>query len=104
MSLFTLPVINWNRSQEQTAVSPDKQGEQPSVLAEKALTYEVDGLRALMLSGGTSSFGLALDFGVLALVTTVMVIIARRLYPNAVTWKSSAEAQISCNFARLFTG
>ena len=28
-------------------------------------TYEVDALRALMLSGGTSSFGLALDFGVL---------------------------------------
>jgi ABC-2 type transport system permease protein len=49
------------------------------------LTYEVDALRALMLSGGTSSFGLALDFGVLALVTTVMVIIAGRLYPNAVT-------------------
>ncbi len=49
------------------------------------LTYEVDALRALMLSGGTSSFGLALDFGVLALVTTVLVIIAGRLYPRAVT-------------------
>ena len=49
------------------------------------LTYEVDALRALMLSGGTSSFGLALDFGVLALVTIVLVIIAGRLYPRAVT-------------------
>jgi ABC-2 type transport system permease protein len=49
------------------------------------LTYEVDALRALMLSGGTSSFGLALDFSVLALVTTVLVIIAGRLYPRAVT-------------------
>ena len=49
------------------------------------LTYEVDALRALMLSGGTSSFGLALDFGVLALVTVVLIIIAGRLYPNAVT-------------------
>jgi ABC-2 type transport system permease protein len=49
------------------------------------LTYEVDALRALMLSGGTSSFGLALDFGVLALVTVMLVIVAGRLYPNAVT-------------------
>ena len=49
------------------------------------LTYEVDALRALMLSGGTSSFGLALDFGVLASVTIVLVIIAGRLYPRAVT-------------------
>ncbi|MCX5999875.1 MAG: ABC transporter permease [Chloroflexi bacterium] len=49
------------------------------------LTYEVDALRALMLSGGTSSFGLALDFGVLLLVTALMVIIAGRLYPRAVT-------------------
>jgi ABC-2 type transport system permease protein len=49
------------------------------------LTYEVDALRALMLSGGTSSLGLALDFGVLALGTIVLVIIAGRLYPRAVT-------------------
>jgi ABC-2 type transport system permease protein len=49
------------------------------------LTYEVDALRALMLSGGTSSFGLPLDFGVLVVVTAVMVVIAGRLYPNAVT-------------------
>jgi ABC-2 type transport system permease protein len=49
------------------------------------LTYEVDALRALMLRGGTSSFGLPLDFGVLASVTIVLVIIAGRLYPSAVT-------------------
>jgi ABC-2 type transport system permease protein len=49
------------------------------------LSYEVDALRALMLSSGTSSFGLALDFGVLALVTIVLVIIAGWLYPRAVT-------------------
>lgn len=49
------------------------------------LSYEVDALRALMLRGGTSSFGLPLDFGVLASVTIVLVIIAGRLYPRAVT-------------------
>lgn len=49
------------------------------------LTYEVDALRALMLNGGTSSFSLPLDFGVLASVTIVLVIIAGLLYPRAVT-------------------
>ncbi len=49
------------------------------------LTYEVDALRAMMLSGGSSSFGLGLDFGVLVLVMVCMVLIAGRLYPRAVT-------------------
>lgn len=49
------------------------------------LTYEVDALRAMMLSDYTSSFGLALDFGVLAAVMVVMVLIAGQLYPRAVT-------------------
>lgn len=49
------------------------------------LTYEVDALRTMMLSGGTSSFGLALDFGILLSVMVLMVLIAGRLYPRAVT-------------------
>jgi ABC-2 type transport system permease protein len=49
------------------------------------LTYQVDALRALMLSGGSSAFGLPLDFGVLVMTTTVLVIISGRLYPNAAT-------------------
>jgi ABC-2 type transport system permease protein len=49
------------------------------------LTYEVDALRTMMLSGGTSQFGLPLDFGVLVAVMVVMVLIAGRLYPRAVT-------------------
>ena len=44
------------------------------------LTYEVDGLRALMIRGGTSVFGLALDYLVLALVFAILVAIAARLY------------------------
>lgn len=46
------------------------------------LTYEVDGLRALMPAGGVSAYGLALDFGVLLTATTVLVIGGGRLYPN----------------------
>jgi ABC-2 type transport system permease protein len=49
------------------------------------LTYEVDGIRALMLSGGTSSFGIGVDFAVLLAVTAVLVAIAGRLYPRLVT-------------------
>jgi ABC-2 type transport system permease protein len=49
------------------------------------LTYEVDGLRTLMLANGTSSFGLGLDFGVLLAGTTLMVAVGARLYPRIVT-------------------
>jgi len=49
------------------------------------LTYEVDALRALMPLGGASSFGLGLDFAVLAAATTVLVIVGAKLYPNVVT-------------------
>jgi ABC-2 type transport system permease protein len=46
------------------------------------LTYEVDALRALMLAGGTSTYGLGLDLGILLAATTLLVIIGGRLYPN----------------------
>ena len=48
------------------------------------LTYEVDALRALMLAGGTSLYGLGLDAGVLAATLAVLVVIAARLYPRMV--------------------
>jgi len=46
------------------------------------LTYEVDGLRALMLHGGASVFGLVPDFAVLLGGWAVLVAIAARLYPR----------------------
>ena len=46
------------------------------------LTYQVDVLRALMLAGGTSSFHLAVDFGILAGATTILVLVAGWLYPS----------------------
>jgi ABC-2 type transport system permease protein len=48
------------------------------------LTYEVDALRALMLSEGASAYGLGVDFGVLLVATTSLVILGGRLYPNVV--------------------
>jgi ABC-2 type transport system permease protein len=46
------------------------------------LSYEVDALRALMLTAGRSQFGLGVDLGVLVLTLTLMVAIATRLYPR----------------------
>ena len=46
------------------------------------LSYLVDALRALMLAGGSSSFGLGTDLGVLVLATAGIVALASRLYPR----------------------
>ena len=44
------------------------------------LTYEVDALRALMLTHGASDYGLWLDFGVLLAVSAVLTAIAAKMY------------------------
>jgi ABC-2 type transport system permease protein len=44
------------------------------------LTYEVDALRALMLRGGVSVFGIGTDFAVLTVGCVVLIGIAARLY------------------------
>jgi ABC-2 type transport system permease protein len=49
------------------------------------LTYMVDGLRILMIRGGTGSHLLWLDFVVLTTATIVLTVIAGRLYPRAAT-------------------
>ncbi len=46
------------------------------------LTYEVDGLRALMLGSSIGSSGLTLDFVVMLVVTAVLVVIGGWLYPR----------------------
>jgi len=48
------------------------------------LTYEVDALRALMLDGGTSIYGLGPDFGVLLAGTIILVVLGGKMYPNVV--------------------
>ncbi|MCG0240111.1 MAG: ABC transporter permease [Firmicutes bacterium] len=48
------------------------------------LTYQVDALRAMMLIGGQSTFGLGVDFGVLALALVLMVWLSARMYPRIV--------------------
>ena len=44
------------------------------------LTYEVDALRAMMLVGGVSDYGLTVDFGILTAAAAVLTVIAARMY------------------------
>lgn len=46
------------------------------------LTYEVDGLRALMLSAGSSAYGIGHDVAVLVAAAALTIAIATRMYPR----------------------
>lgn len=46
------------------------------------LTYQVDALRALMLTGGSSKFGLGVDCAVLLAISAVLIAVAARMYPR----------------------
>ncbi len=46
------------------------------------LTYEVDAMRALMVHGGSTIFGMGFDFAMLLVSSLVLAAIASRLYPN----------------------
>lgn len=48
------------------------------------LTYEVDALRGLMVLGGVSVYGLAVDVAFLLAAIVVLIVVAARLYPNIV--------------------
>jgi ABC-2 type transport system permease protein len=48
------------------------------------LTYEVDALRLLMITGGTGAYGLPLDLAVLLGTTAMLVALAARLYPRVI--------------------
>jgi ABC-2 type transport system permease protein len=48
------------------------------------LTYEVDALRLLMITGGVSVYGLVPDLAVLLTTTAILVILAGRLYPRVI--------------------
>ncbi|MCU4117700.1 ABC transporter permease [Variovorax sp. N23] len=49
------------------------------------LSYVVDGLRALMLVGGSSTLGLGMDFGVLVVGMAVLVWVGGWMYPRLIT-------------------
>jgi ABC-2 type transport system permease protein len=49
------------------------------------LTYVVDALRTCMLAGSRSTFGLTLDYTVILITTTVLVLVGAKLYPRLAT-------------------
>jgi len=48
------------------------------------LSYQVDALRALMVQGGQTMFGLSFDFCILVLVLVGLVLVTAKLYPNVI--------------------
>ena len=48
------------------------------------LSYMVDAIRTLMVTGSQTHFGLPLDFLVLVVVNIVLIQVAARLYPRVV--------------------
>jgi len=46
------------------------------------LTYVVDALRAVMVVGGSSEFGVAFDLALLTVMMVALIIVAGRLYPR----------------------
>jgi ABC-2 type transport system permease protein len=48
------------------------------------LTYEVDALRLLMITGGTGVYGIPVDLAVLFGTTAILVVVAARLYPRVI--------------------
>jgi ABC-2 type transport system permease protein len=46
------------------------------------LTYQVDTLRALMVIGGSSNFGILYDFGMNLVGLTALIAVCAKLYPG----------------------
>lgn len=46
------------------------------------LTYEVDALRALMLSGVPSVYGIGMDVALLTVATGLLTVLGGKLYPR----------------------
>jgi len=80
--VLTMPLFFASNAIYPIAIMP---GWLQGIVAVNPLTYEVDGLRALMLESGASSLGLGLDAVVLVGVLALLVAVGARLYPRIVT-------------------
>jgi ABC-2 type transport system permease protein len=79
--LLTMPLFFASNAIYPTAMMP---GWLKVVAHANRLTYQVDALRALMLAGATSTFPIAVDFGILGGTAAVLVAVAGWLYPSIV--------------------
>jgi ABC-2 type transport system permease protein len=77
--VLTMPIFFASNAIYPIALMP---GWLRSVAVANPLTYEVDGLRAVMLAQGRSSYGLGHDLAAMALVAALLLAIATRMYPR----------------------
>jgi ABC-2 type transport system permease protein len=79
--VLTMPLFFASNAIYPTAIMPDWL---KWIAHVNPLTYEVDGLRALMLVHGASGLGLPLDFAVLTGTLALLVLYCGRMYPRIV--------------------
>lgn len=79
--ILTMPMFFASNAIYPTSIMPDWL---KWIVAVNPLTYEVDGLRTLMLSGGTSHLGLGVDALVLGGILALLVAVAAWLYPRII--------------------
>jgi len=77
--ILTMPLFFASNAMYPIAIMPDWL---KAIACFNPLTYEVDAMRALMIQGGTTSYGIGLDFAVLFLSLILLTTIGARLYPN----------------------
>lgn len=77
--ILTMPLFFASNAMYPVALMPDWL---KAIAHVNPLTYEVDAMRALMIRGGATAYGIGADFAVLLLALTVLTIISSRLYPN----------------------
>jgi ABC-2 type transport system permease protein len=80
--VLTMPIFFASNAIYPIAIMP---GWLRAVSSANPLTYEVDALRALMLQGSASEYGLMADFAILAVFTAVFIVVAARMYPRLTT-------------------
>jgi ABC-2 type transport system permease protein len=77
--ILTMPLFFASNAMYPIAIMPEWL---KAIACFNPLTYEVDAMRALMIQGGTTSYGIGLDFAVLFLALILLTTIGARLYPN----------------------
>ena len=77
--ILTMPLFFASNAMYPIAIMPDWL---KAVAHVNPLTYEVDAMRALMIQGGVTSYGIGADFAVLLLALAALTTISARLYPN----------------------
>ena len=80
--MLTMPLFFASNAIYPTAIMP---GWLKFIAHLNPLTYVVDALRTFMLAGSTNTFGLSLDYAVILLTTTLLVLLGARLYPRLAT-------------------